>query len=274
MKIKFYIFLFLSLTVLGNSFAQDKLILRSGKKINCKIISVNPTTVDYKDTTASSNVFTLDKTEILMAELKNGELYVFGNESQNGRGNSSTKTTRAEERKAAVREKEKSFKNGIIGFQPIDAFMFGRVTFTYERLFMNKRMGVAVPISLSFDPRILTPGSKADTIVSNQRQKVRHNTGIITGLDLNYYYETKGYSKFFFGPRFRYGTDVYLYNVTGYSVQFQNGFLLCSANGKWASTFSIGFGFARVIASPLGGSFNQRQSYPWGSFTFRLGIRK
>ena len=74
MKNKFYIFLFLSLAVFGNSFAQDKLILKSGKKINCRIISVNATTIDYKDTTAASSVFTLDKTEILMAELKNGEI--------------------------------------------------------------------------------------------------------------------------------------------------------------------------------------------------------
>ncbi|HWY12768.1 MAG TPA: hypothetical protein VN026_15650 [Bacteroidia bacterium] len=274
MKLKIYIFVFLSLAVFGNSYAQEKMILKSGKKINCKIISVNPTTIDYKDTTASSNVFTLEKTEILMAELKNGDLYVFGNETQNTRTGFSGKIARAEERKAAIREKEKKFKDNIIGFQPLDVFTFGRITFSYERLFMDKRMGVAVPVSLSFDPRILTPGSKADTIVSNTRDKVRHNTGIISGLDLNYYYETKGYSKFFFGPRFRYGTDVYLYNVTGYTIQFQNGFLLCSSNGKWASTFSVGFGFARIIASPLGGTFNTRQSYPWGSFTFRLGLRK
>lgn len=273
MKNKLYIFLFLSLVVLGNSFAQDKLILKSGKKITCRIISVNPTTIDYKDTTASSTIFTLDKTEILMAELKNGELYVFGNEAQNTSGTSTSKMTRAEERKAAIREKEKSFKNNIIGFQPLD-IRLGRLTFTGEHLFMDKKMGLTIPFSLTYDPRILAPGSKTDTIVSNQRKKVRHNTGIITGFDLNYYYETKGYSKFFFGPRFRYGTDVSLYNVTGYSVQFQNGILLCSANGKWASTFSIGFGFARVLASPLGGAFNSRQSYPWGSFTFRLGLRK
>ena len=81
MKNKFYIFLFLALAVFANSFAQDKLVLKSGKKINCRIISLNPTTIDYKDTTASSSVFTLDKKEILMAELKNGGLYVFGNET-------------------------------------------------------------------------------------------------------------------------------------------------------------------------------------------------
>ncbi len=273
MKIKFYIFIFLSLIVFGNSFAQDKLVLKSGKKINCKIISVNPYTIDYKDTTASSAVFTLEKIEILMAELKNGELYVFGNEKQNPITGFSSKMSRAEERRAAIREKEKNFKDNIIGFQPLD-IMWGRLTFTGERLFMDKKMGLTIPFSLSYDPRILTPGSKTDTIVSNQKNKIRHNTGIVSGFDLNYYYETKGYSKFFFGPRFRYGTDVSLYNVTGYTIQFQNGFLLCSANGKWASTFSIGFGFARVIASPLGGTFNPQQSYPWGSFTFRLGIRK
>ena len=273
MKIKFYIFIFLALAAFGNFYAQDKLVLKSGKKINCRIISVNPTTIDYKDTIASPNVFTLEKKEILLAELKNGEVYVFGDDKQKYGMTASNKMTRAEERKAAIREKEKKFKNNIFGFQPLD-IRFGRVTFTGEHLFMDKKMGLTIPLSLTYDPRILTPGSKTDTIVSNQRKNIRHNAGVITGFDLNYYYETKGYSKFFFGPRFRYGTDVSLYNVTGYTVQFQNGFLLCSANGKWASTFSVGFGFARVLASPLGGTFNQRQSYPWGSFTLRLGIRK
>lgn len=275
MKVKFIIFVFLLLGAMMNLYAQDKLILKSGKKINCKILSINLTTIDYKDSTLSQNAFTVQKTEVLMAELKNGEVYVFGNET-NTPGISPKQRLKADrnsQRKAAVREKEKNFKDNIVGFQPID-IIWGRLTFTGERLFMEKRMGITIPFSLTYDRRILTAGSNADTLISNTRNDIRRNTGVITGFDLNYYYETKGYSKFFFGPRFRYGTDVSLYNVTGYSIQFQNGFLLCSANGKWASTFALGFGFVRVIASPLGNAFNPKQSYPWASFTFRLGLRR
>lgn len=252
--------------------AQDKLFLKDGRKINCKVLSVNPTTIDYKDSTAST-LFTLDKAEVLMAELKNGEVYIFGNEPTiKTTTPSKNKTERDMERKAAIREKEKTFKDNIYGFQPLD-IVWGRLTFTYERLFMDKRMGVAIPFSLTFDPRVLIPNSSNDTIV-NTREQVRHNTGFITGMDLNYYYESKSHTKFFFGPRFRYGQDVNLANITAYTVQFQQGFLLCDAKGKMATTFAVGFGFARIISTPFSSGYNEKQSYPWASFTLRLGIRR
>lgn len=273
MKIKFYIFYFLLLGAILNLNAQDKLILKEGKKINCKILSINLSTIDYKDTTISTNVFTIDKTEILMAELKSGEVYVFGNESGSKTFSQvKTKADKDNDRRAAIREKERGFKDNIIGFQPID-IVWGRLTFTYERLFMDKRMGVAIPFSLSYDPRVLIPGSSNDTIV-NTREKVRHNTGFITGIDLNYYQESKSHTKFFFGPRFRYGQDVNLANITAYTIQFQQGFLLCDSKGKMATTFALGFGFARIISTPFSSGYNEKQSYPWMSFTLRLGIRR
>lgn len=254
--------------------AQDKLFLKDGKKVNCKIISLNPATIDYKDSTGSSLVFTIDKAEVLMAEYKNGEIYIFGSEVKNT-GKSSIQKTRFERdnaKRAAIREKEKDFKDNIYGFQPID-IVWGRLTFTFERLMMDKRIGVAVPFSLTYDPRVLIPNSSNDTLV-NTRERVRHNTGFITGLDLNYYQESKSHTKFFFGPRFRYGTDVNLANITAYTIQFQNGFLLCDAKGRMATTFAVGFGFARIISTPFSSAFNEKQSYPWASFTLRLGIRR
>ena len=134
-------------------------------------------------------------------------------------------------------------------------------------------MGVAVHVILSFDPRVLMPqGGSNDTVV-NTSTPIRRNTAIITGLDLNYYYETRSHSKFFFGPRFRYGTDVNLANITGYTIQFQNGFLLCDSKGKMATTFALGFGFARITSTPFSSPFNPRHSFPWMSFTLRLGFR-
>lgn len=258
------------LLVCIDSFAQDKLILKNGTKIKCKIVSVNLSTIDYKDST--STLLTLDKAEVLMAELKNGEIFVFGNEANRTNSQSRNRYERELRKKEAIREKEKDFKDNIIGFQPID-IVWGRVTFTYEHLFMDKKMGVTVPFSLTYDPRVLIPDSSNDTIV-NTREKVRRNVGFITGLDLNYYYESKSHTKFFFGPRFRYGTDVNLANITAYTVQFQQGFLLCDSKGKMATTVAFGFGFARIISTPFSSGFNPKQSYPWASFTLRLGIRR
>jgi hypothetical protein len=264
------ILFFFALLVCVNSFAQDRLILKDGKKINCKVLSINLTTIDYKD--SLSNILTLDKSDVLFAELKNGDKYVFGNEAAKNTLKPKTKYEKELERKAQIREKEKSFKNNIYGFQPID-IVWGRLTFTYEHLFMDKRMGVAIPFSLTYDPRVLIPNSSNDTIV-NTRERVRHNVGFITGLDLNYYYESRSHSKFFFGSRVRYGTDVNLSNVTAYTIQFQHGFLLCDSKGKMATTFAIGLGFARIIATPFSSAFSPNQSFPWASFTLRLGIRR
>jgi len=271
MKLKTYIALFFIFT-LCHLQAQDKLFFRNGKKSNCKVISVNLSTVDYKDSVKAPEVITVLKSGLLMAEV-NGDIIIFGTEPYPNISSSDRKNPRISNKKSAVREKEQNFKNGIIGWQPVDIF-WGRLTLSYERLFMDKRMGVAIPVSLSFDPRILIPGSSNDTVVNTATNQIRRNTGIIYGVDLNYYYETRSFSKFFFGPRFRYGTDVNLANVTAYTIQFQNGFLLCDSKGKMATTFAVGFGFARIVSTPFSSPFNPRQSYPWASFTLRLGFRK
>jgi hypothetical protein len=139
---------------------------------------------------------------------------------------------------------------------------------TYERLLNEKQMGVAIPVSLSYDPRLLYGGLNDTTSLRNN--PIRKNVSLITGLDVNYYFARKSYSKFFVGPRFRYGTDVYLGNLTGYSIQLQNGFLACSSNGKMASTFAFGVGFVRITSI---NGIDPRQSYPWASITIRIGFR-
>lgn len=257
--------------LLSGSFvmAQDKVVLKDGRKLKCKIVSINPSTITYKDSATAENMITIPKNDVLMAEFRSGSVYVFGN------SNATTPITSpsnnlSKNKKEMMREKERTFSDNIIGVQIPDIF-FGRLTLSYERLFLDKTMGITIPISLTYDPRILYKGFSTDT--SNGASVVRRNVSYVTGLDLNYYFETRSHTKFFVGPRFRYGTDVFISNVTAYSVQFQNGFLFCSSNGKMASTFAIGFGFARILAIPGGGGINPNQSYPWASFTFRLGFR-
>ncbi|MGZ4038127.1 MAG: hypothetical protein ACXVPQ_09895, partial [Bacteroidia bacterium] len=101
--------------------------------------------------------------------------------------------------------------------------------------------------------------------------KIRRGVSFITGCDVNFYFETRGHTKFFVGPRFRYGTDITL-NVTAYSVQYQSGFFFPSSSGRMANTLALGFGFARILSSGAG-NINPNQSYPWMSFTYRLGFR-
>ncbi|MBK7668565.1 MAG: hypothetical protein IPJ32_15225 [Sphingobacteriaceae bacterium] len=121
MKIRSYIFFFLLLTSVLNSFGQDKLFLKDGKKINCKVLSINPTTIDYSDSTSTQNAYTLQKSDVLMAELKNGEVYIFGNEMPTVKPYSPIKTRaeRTNERKAAIREKKKILKMVLLAFNPL-----------------------------------------------------------------------------------------------------------------------------------------------------------
>lgn len=267
MKLKNYILIILLLTA-AFGWAQDKVVFKDGRKLNCKIMAINPSTITYKDSATAEKMITVPKTDVLIAEFKSGSVYIFGNDKPAAAITPSN--SKPKDRMAEIREKEQSFGNNIIGFQ-IPDLIFGRLTFTYERLFLDKQIGIAVPISLSYDSRILLQGLSTDTASNNS--KTNKDLGYVTGLDLNYYFETKGYSKFFIGPRFRYGTDANLGNVTAYTIQLQNGFLLCNSKGRFASTLAIGFGFARILAVPGGGGINPNQSYPWGSFTFRLAFR-
>lgn len=248
------------------AFSQDKVVFKDGRRLKCKIVAINPSTVTFKDST--EKFLTVSKNDLLIAEYSSGSIYIFGN---NTSALTPTLTlNKPHGKKSDIKEREKGFSDNIIGVQLPDIFM-GRLTLTYERLFFEKQMGLVVPISMTYDPNIIYSGLSTDT--SMNASKVRKNVSFVTGLDINYYFESRSRTKFFVGPRLRYGTDVALGNITAYSVQFQNGFLMSSANGKMASTFALGFGFARILASPVGNGINPNQSYPWASFTFRLGFR-
>jgi hypothetical protein len=251
--------------------AQDKLIFKDGRAVKCKILAINPATVTYKDSTTAEKMITVSKLELILAEFKSGSVHIFGAESPT--------VTQAPSKnliydaKEARREKERSFKNNIIGVQ-IPDIAFGRLTLTYERLLLDKSLGVMIPLSMTYDPRVLSMGLTGDSsAAASTANPIRRNISFVTGLDLNYYVETRSYSKFFFGPRIRYGTDVYMFNTTAYSVQFQNGLLLCDSKGKMASSIALGFGFVRVLSIPLTGGIDPKQSYPWMSLTIRIGFR-
>ncbi len=268
MSIKKIIFLIALSFSISSVCGQDKIILKNGKKFDCKIIAINPHSVTYKDSANAENMVTVPKAEVLMAEYKSGSVYIFGSDQPAAKTPTASTGIYADRQKA-WRDKEAGFKNNILGVQ-IPDLVFGRLTLTYEHLFFDKQMGLVIPFSLTYDPKVLV-FSSTDTTAKGTHAS--HNIGFITGADLNYYFETRGHTKFFVGPRFRYGTDIAIANVTAYSVQFQNGFFFPSANGKRANTLSLGFGFVRIISIPGGNYLNPKQSYPWMSFTYRLGFR-
>lgn len=250
--------------------AQDKLVFKDGKKVNCKIAAISPHTITYRDSASGDNLITVPKNDVLMAEYKSGSIYIFGSDEA-PRTSSVTALpvgSTMSERKRAWKEREAGFKDNIIGVQ-IPDLIFGRLTGTYERLFMDKQLGVVIPLSLTYNPIALLSSGITDT--SSAKKTIRRGVNFATGVDVNFYLETRGRTKFFVGPRIRYGTDMAI-GATGYSLQFQNGFFFPSYSGKMASTLSIGFGFVRVLAVQ-GTGVNSHQSYPWMSFTYRLGFR-
>jgi hypothetical protein len=257
-------FIFLCCTLAVLALAQDKLVFRDGKKTNCRIVAINPHSVTYRDSANGSNLVTVAKAELLIAEYKSGSVYIFGTEESE----KAPAFTPPVDKKQAWRDKEATFSNNIIGIQLPD-LLFSRLTLTYERLFMDKMLGVVIPASLTYDTRAITRPVTTDTTQSGS--KIGRNVSFITGLDINMYFETKSHMKFFVGPRFRYGTDVRMGNITASSLQFQTGFF-SPGTGKTTSTVAVGFGFAQIIVSKFNG-INPKQSYPWFSFTYRLGFR-
>ena len=69
--------LFVSVTAV----AQDKVFLRNGKIIPCKIMAISENTISYQDTIPNSALITLPKNDILMTEYgKTETVYLFSKE--------------------------------------------------------------------------------------------------------------------------------------------------------------------------------------------------
>lgn len=287
--------------------AQDKVFLRNGKVIPCKIIAISENTISYQDTIANSALITLPKNDVLMTEYGKSEtVYLFGKEqpaftvvnSASTFSISPQQNETREQRQARKmkewKEKEALMPNGILGFYIVD-FVFGRFTVSYERLLANKSVGIKVPVSLTYDglgalaemssnssnANSNTNSSSTNTNSSTSSNNSTNNapvkrnvgTGIITGVDINYYHDLKPQLKYFFGPRVRYGTDMTLGGIEGLTFQLQNG-IFKSSGKRMTSTLALGVGFFKLSEKYAGrGGFDSKQVYPWASFTWRLGFR-
>ena len=283
------------------NYAQDKVFLRNGKVIPCKIVAISENTISYKDTTENSSLATISKNDVLLTEYGTGTIYMFGKEPPViSIGNNSAPISTMpemsetrEQRKARKmkewKEKEALLSNNILGFY-IPELVLGRLTVSYERLLANKSMGIKIPFSLTYDALGALAENSANTNTtststnSNSSSNNNNNsnngavkrstgTGFITGIDVNYYHDLKPQLKYFFGPRIRYGTDMTLGGIEGLTFQIQNG-IFKSSGKRMTSTVGFGVGFFKLSQKYANsGRFDTKQVYPWASFTWRLGFR-
>lgn len=270
LRAKYLSLLFVIITSL--CFAQDKLFLKNGTKLNCKLVAIAKNTITYRD--SINNLKTVLKSDAIIAEYATGEVYIFSGEKIVTENDTSTKPlTNKEVNELLFKEwkkKEKTWGNSIIGCCPFQLFV-GRATVSYEYLFSEKSIGVLIPFSLTFNPY---SGNNSSSGSSSNNSNIRPSgTGLISGFDVNYYYDIEDGLKYYFGPRVRYGTDVLLGSIEGLTVQLQNGIMICESE-EFVANAGMGVGFFKLSEKYSNwAGYEPNQVYPWMSFTLRIGYR-
>jgi hypothetical protein len=264
----------------SRAYAQDQLFFRKGNQVPCKIMAISENTITYRDTVPGSALITVPKSEVILAEYKTGQVYIFSSEKTLVAAPADVFETREQRKERKMKEwklKEQELSDNILGFYIPELFL-GRFTVSFERLLANKSVGVKIPLSLTYDSfgalaqaSANSTSNNTGTVVSSPVTRTK-GVNFITGVDVNYYYDLKPELKYFFGPRIRYGTDQVMGGIEGLSFQIQNG-IFRSRGKKMTSTLGIGFGFVKVLDFGFPTSRDTRQVYPWGSFTWRLGFR-
>lgn len=286
MLFKKYLLFITLLIVSVTGYTQDKIFFKNGNTVICKIAAISENTITYKDTTANSVSNTVSKKDVLIAEFKTGEIYIFGSSENALTVTSDLPMESREQRKQRKmkewQEKEQQLPNGILGFYPVQ-IIAGRLTVSYERLFANKSMGVTIPVSLTYDmgsvlnalttPSPNSTSTNSNTTTNSTTRPTKSGVGIISGIDLNYYHDLKPQLKYFFGPKFRYGTAMTFGGIEYLSFQIQNG-IMNSSGKRFTNTLSIGVGFfkfsEKYASRP---QYDPNQVYPTGSVTWRIGFR-
>lgn len=252
MKKIIYIFLFFAFTTK----AQDKLYFKNGTLKNCYLIIVAKEVVYYKNYDTSTTTLQTSKNQLVMLQTYNGIRYLFATDEKNKLNTLDS-----------IKLKQNNF-----GLQPLN-FLLGRFTFNYERLTKNNKIGFMIPLSITFNPFESIYKNALDTTSQNYKRNQRTGTNIISGFDVNFYLGKKQNSKYFIGPRFRYGTDLFIATLEGYSLQTQFGLKFSNPARKLESHLSLGFGFLRIVSLPFANRINPKQSYVWYSLNYRIGIK-
>lgn len=236
--------------------AQDKLFFKDGTSKKGIIISIARDFIYFK-TSDTSIVQRINKKKLVLMEDYKGNRFLFSNENE-GRDSINL-----------FRKKPGDIRN-IFSIQPIGIF-FGRANFVYERLSKDNKIGFVFPLTLTFDPSF---GNIFNTLIDTTRNSRRiKGLNFMTGLDVNFYVGRGERTKFFVGPRIRYGTDVAFLDIEGYTVQTQFGWKISRPDKKIVQHLSFGFGFVRILSSAALRVVDSKQSYAWYSINYRLGIK-
>ena len=149
MKKTIVFFIILFFVVLKN-YSQDKIIFKDGTKRNCKIVALNKSTVTFKDSESATTLTTKSKSEIVLAEYANGDVYIFGNEKQEEQ-KPLVKKPETKSHDGRPKKETSDEKNNMIGTQLFGSFL-GRTGVEYQRFFNNHQMGIAIPVLVSYNP--------------------------------------------------------------------------------------------------------------------------
>jgi hypothetical protein len=247
-----YILIFLfSLTLK----AQDKLIFKNGEIKKGFIVSIGQDIVFLKNYDTSLKIKQIPKADLILLENYKGDIFIFSETKKN------PETKNPETR---------LLKRNALGMQPFAIFV-GRVTVVYERFTKDNKIGFVFPLSLTFDP----VGSLYNSRIDTSRSSLKRLSGVnfIGGIDVNFYIGRNENTKFFLGPRIRYGTDMFLRGIEAYSVQTQFGWKFGRPDKAPIQHLSFGFGLVRILSSPGGTLVSPKQSYAWYSINYRVGIK-
>lgn len=234
--------------------AQDNFFFSDGSKLSGNLISIGEKLVYYKEND-SSQTQQIQKTELFLIETQTGKKYLFSDKAN--KLNSPN-----------LKFDNISVKQNCLAFQPFDIF-FGRVSFVYEHFLKNTKLGIAIPLSISFNPFGTIYKQRKDSLKNQIKNNEEFN--LFWGLDLNYYIGRREFRKFFIGPRFRYGTNLFYQKLEGYTIQTQLGWKYSKPEKKIIQHLSFGFGFAK-IGSPIM-RININNYIGWLSLNYRLGFK-
>lgn len=244
-----YILLFLNCVIQAQT---DKLFLKDQRLLKVKVVSVTNEHVYYRNFDTSMQTKRVHKKDILLLERYDGRVQVFGSAAP-------LKDTL----------KKPAFYLNSIGAQPFN-FLFGRYTVSYERLSKNGKVGLMIPVSLTFDPTGIL--YRADTTSGQIGGGRTPGYNIIVGGDLNFYLGKNDLEGFYVGPRVRYGVDMFLDNVEAYTIQTQFGFRVHDPEDRVTHHISAGVGFARILSLGAGNNLSSKKSFNWFSINYRIGL--
>lgn len=275
------------------SYAQDKLFLRNDSIIQCNVVSIFGSTINYK-LLNQKELQKIPKSQAILIEYKSGKICFFNSgivaDVADSLPHIETKAEKNTRELDEFKKKELTYPNNFVGFYPTQ-LLLGRFTLSYERLFANKSIGINIPLSITYNPgnalRYLATGSTSvstnttsTNTTNNNNSNNRNNNepppsgiGFIGGFDINYYYDIEPETKYYFGPRIRYGTDILLGSIEGLTFQIQNGIMLTSGK-NFATNVGFGVGFFKLSAKYANfPGYSSKQVYPWMSITWRTCYR-